>query len=980
MRRLVILALCLALLPACLPPARSEADPGGKKVRVGWYESTFNTTDESGRRSGYAYEYQQKIAAYTGWEYEYVSAGWPVLMDMLSRGELDLMSDVSHTAEREERMLFSALPMGTEEYYLFISPRNAEILAEDPSTLEGRTVGVNRGSVQADYFREWVSARGLTVNLVEVEGTEGESLALLESGALDAYVTVDSFTRPEQTVPVYKIGSSDFFFAVRRDRPDLLSDLDRAMSRIQDENRYFNQEMFERFINRRGANSFLSAAELSWLSERQTIRVGYQDNYLAFCARDRETGELTGALKDYLSHASSCLVNATLRFEPVAFPTAGAALDALRSGDVDCVFPANLSSYDGERIGNVITPPVTRSDMYALVRQADQHLLFRKERVLVAVNEGNPNYDAFLQDHYPHWTKVYYPDVDACMRAVASGVADCVLISYYRYNNIARQCDRLHLAPVATGIGLDFCFAVKSGNTALYSILSRVTGLISDSTLNAAMASYLSEDARLTLADYLEDHLGLVLVGALGIIAVILTLLILSMKRGRKARQLIAATETDELTGLYNRGYFFQYASRMQKEHPEIRMDAMVINIEQFHSVNAVRGREFGNLVLCTLGDAVREAAEKRGGIAGRFGADRFDIWCRHTEDYPEIYDALQAKLSDLAPSTGIRLRMGVMSGQDGLDPVQLFDRARTACNMARGQYKRHLILYDRAFGEREALEQRLSSDLTRALEAYEFDVCYQPKFDIRGASPRLVSAEALVRWNHPELGLIPPSSFVPLFERSGRIVEIDAYVRSHAARKIMRWREEYGVSLPVSVNLSRVDIFDPALEKNLDELLRYYGLSPADMKLEVTESVYTENTEQLIQLIRSLRDRGYAVEMDDFGSGYSSLNMLSEMPVDVLKMDQGFVRHLGQSAENDAMVSLILGLARSMDIPVIAEGVETEQQLSTLREMGCAMVQGYYLSAPLHSSEFEKRWIQPLRPSSSSGPMEKTVREGDCL
>ncbi|MBQ6400020.1 MAG: EAL domain-containing protein [Clostridia bacterium] len=966
-RAVLCLALLLALIPASGADRRGRAEDAGKTVRVGWFESSFNTLDAAGRRSGYAYEYQQKVAAYTGWRYEYVSGSWPELMEKLKNGEIDLMSDVSHTKEREAWMLFPSLPMGTEEYYLFIAPESGgspsgtgRIQPENEKSLEGKTVGVNRGSVQAELFRTWLEKHGVRVRLVEVTGAEAESLAMLETGELDAYVTVDSFTRPERTLPVWKIGSSDFFFAVNRNRPDLLEDLNGAMSRIQAENRYFNQQMFERFVNPRGANAFLAPEEKEWIDRHQgTIRVGYQDNYMAFCAQDKATGGLTGALKDYLAYAADCLVGEHLDFQPTPFGTISEAMAALERGEIDCVFPANLTTHDGEKIGAVLTPPVTRTDMYAIVRAADQSLAARGGHVNVAVNEGNTNYDVFLDQHYPEWTRLYFENTDACLDAVSRGVADCVLISYYRYNNIARQCDRLRLKPVTTGIAMDYCFAVRAGNTALYAILSRVTGLVPEPTLNVAMSNYMTEDARLTLGDYVSDHLPVVIGAVAAVIGVILTLLILSMKSERKARRLIAATETDELTGLYNRGYFLQYAGALWRSHPETPMDAIVVNIDRFHAVNAIRGRDFGDQALRTLGEGIRETAARYGGIAGRFGADRFDIYCRHTEDYQGIFDSLQRRVEDFSPTAGIRLRMGVMPFKAGMDPVGMFDRARTACSMSRGRYQGRLIIYDEAVGQREGYEQRLLNDLPRALNEYEFEVYYQPKFDIRENPPKLVSAEALVRWNHPELGLVSPGDFIPLFERNGQIAEIDKYVWSHAARKIMRWREEYGVSLSVSVNLSRVDIFDPALEKTLDDLLAYYGLSHGDLKLEVTESAYTENARQLIQVVGSLRGKGYQVEMDDFGTGYSSLNMLSEMPVDILKMDQAFVRRIGESEKADGMVALIMNIARTMKIPVIAEGVETEEQLTFLKRLGCPMVQGFYFSRPLHASEFERKYIR---------------------
>ena len=953
-KRLPSLLLCFILGLFLLPLGTALADNAQKAVRVGWYDSSYNTIDAFGRRSGYAYEYQLKIAAFTGWSYEYVTGSWSELLGMLINGKIDMLSDVSYTPERAKAMLFPELPMGEEEYYLFMAPSNRSISSADISTLNGKRIGVNRDSIQAVFFREWEKRNGIETELVELANSEDKSLSMLETGELDGYVTVDSFTNPDRAVPVVKVGSSDFFFAVNKDRPDLLKDLNNAMSRIQDENRYFNQQMFERYMKTAGANAFLSANEQEWLSEHGTIRVGYQDNYLAFCAEDKSTGALTGGMKDYLDSATDCLENAQLSFSATAYPTMEAAVSAVKKGEVDCVFPANLSGYDGEKLGIVMTPPLIRTDIYAVVRQSDLNTFTNREHVVVAVNEGNPNYDAFLLDHYPDWQKVYYTDTADCLKAVAERVADCVLISSYRYNNIYRQCEKQHLTTLPTGLEMDYCLAIGKGETELYSILSKMVSLIPTSTFNSALSYYITEDAKLSLDDFIEDNLTIVMTVIILVVLAILLLLLRSIRAERRAKQLISATETDSLTGLYNRDYFFQYANRIFREHPDTQMDAIVLNIEQFHSINALNGREFGDQLLRILGSELHTIADENGGIAGRFGADRFDCYCRHAADYQVLFDRLQRKMDAISPNTSVSLRMGVALWQAGIEPVQLFDRARIACTQARGHFKEHLIVFDERVRERELLEQRLINDLRRSLDNYELEVHYQPKFDVESDPPKLVSAEALVRWRHPELGMISPDIFIPLFERCGKISEVDKYVWSQAARQIARWQSRFGRTIPISVNLSRVDVFDPMLEKNLEDIVRQNGLEREALKLELTESAYTENAEQVIRVVEGLRDKGYTVEMDDFGTGYSSLNMLSAMPVDVLKMDRTFIQNMENNERDVQLVALILGIAKNLKIPVIAEGVETETQLQILRNLGCTLVQGYYLSRPLHPTEFE--------------------------
>ena len=427
-KRLAGILFSFVLVAVWMPTAAVHAEDGTKTIRVGWYETPFNHIDEYGRRSGYAYEYQRKIAAYTGWKYEYVTGTWHELMEKLAAGEIDLMSDVSYKEERTERMLYASLPMGTESYYVFVHPDNQSIQSDDYTTLNGKRIGIMKSSIQEDQFLKWEKMHQVSAEVVEVTCSEEESLEMLAEGKLDAFVTMDFYGDSNRAVPVCKIGSSEFYFVVNKDRPDLLAELDAAMSRIQDENSYYNEQLHNKYFSGSSTERYFTTEELAWLNGHDTIRIGYQDHYLAFCATD-ENGNLTGALKDYLSYASEAMENAEVHFEAVSYPTAAAAMEALKNGDIDCMFPANLTDYDSETEDVVMSPAIMRTEMDAVVRAAAQKEFLRKEEVNVAVNEGNTNYDMFLADHYPGWKRLYFRDTPAGLDAVAAGEADCVIIS-----------------------------------------------------------------------------------------------------------------------------------------------------------------------------------------------------------------------------------------------------------------------------------------------------------------------------------------------------------------------------------------------------------------------------------------------------------------------------------------------------------------------------------------------------------------------
>lgn len=959
-RRLTAILLCLVSVTVLTLPLTVHASPGaGKVVRVGWYESPVSSKDENGRRSGYDYVYEQKLAAYTGWTYEYVEGSWSDLLQMLKDGKIDLMGDISYTEERAEFLLYPSLPMGTEDYYIFVTPDNTELTHGSYTAFNGKKIGVNKDSIQQTFFMEWAEKNEIEAELVELSVTEAQAFDMVINKELDALVTIDGFGDPEKMVPVCKVGASDYYFAVTNSRTDIFEELEYALNRINDENRYFNQQMHEKYIKTTGSNLYLSESEKQWLASHGTVKVGYMKDYLPFCAKDTQTRRLTGALKEYLEYAGGVIKNANLRFDPIAFDSIGEAIDALKAGQVNCVFPANFGESDAEEMGLITTPSVMSAEIYEIVRADEVENFGRKLSVKVAVDEGNLNYEKILSEKSPEFHVVYYKDIKSCLQAVADGEADTVLVSNFRYNNLTKQCDKLALTPISTGISMDNAFVAVRGETELYSILNKTVGMVPSSKTNSVMTQFISEkEEELTFTEFVMKHLVEALSIVAGVLMVILLLALRSiraMKRAKRSERLIASAEIDKLTGVYSKNFLFEYARRMEDKHKNKPIDAIVTDIERFHSINALNGQEFGDTVLTTMGEQLKDVFNEKDTVIGRIEADHFCIFRWHEENYKDLLTKLQSRLDEQLPNVKIRVRMGVLPSQTKTDPETMYDKARIACNMARGQYnKLPLVVYDDSVRKKREYEQRLINDLKRAVKNQEFEVYYQPQYDIQCDPPVLKSAEALVRWRHPEMGMVMPGDFIPLFEEHGMIGEVDKCVWRKAAKQVALWKSKYGRVIPVSVNLSRVDIFDPNLERTLDSLLRDNRLDHSALKLEVTESAYTENANQVINIIERLRAKGFEIELDDLGTGYSSLGMLSSMPIDVLKMDRSFIINMHNSETAVQMVKLILDLAKEMKIPVIAEGVEDKIELMMLKEMGCNIVQGYYFSRPLPASDFE--------------------------
>ena len=264
-----------------------------KVVRVGWYDSSFCYLDEFGRRCGVDVEYQEKISAYTGWIYEYVEDSWSNLFQMLKDGEIDLLSDVSYKPEREAYMSFPDLPMGSEAYYIYIDAENREISADNLASFNGKRIGVNAESIQEGYLKDWAERNHLSIKIVPLDVEESESLDMLTNGELDGYTTVYSFGSEQKIVPVSRVGASEYYYAVNKDRPDLLAELNMALSGIRDEDPDFVHRISEANNYNTNTNTYLTPAQEDWLKEHGPIRIGYRDDSLPFCESDKETGKLS---------------------------------------------------------------------------------------------------------------------------------------------------------------------------------------------------------------------------------------------------------------------------------------------------------------------------------------------------------------------------------------------------------------------------------------------------------------------------------------------------------------------------------------------------------------------------------------------------------------------------------------------------------------------------------------------------------------
>ncbi len=411
----------------------------------------------------------------------------------------------------------------------------------------------------------------------------------------------------------------------------------------------------------------------------------------------------------------------------------------------------------------------------------------------------------------------------------------------------------------------------------------------------------------------------------------------------------------DRLTGLYNRSAFIKNAQRMLDENPLTEFSMMKLDIGSFKVINDIFGREIGDRVLIRIADVMREILGKDS-VYARFFADNFVMMIPYSERsvHPQmILDSVQKAIAESGDiSHEIQLYIGVYKITDrSLTADHMVDRASMACRSINGSFREHIAYYDENMRKKVLEEQEIRDDSRRALKNGEFYVCYQPIYGIK--AKKFVSAEALVRWNHPTKGMIQPAKFIPVFEKNGFVAELDLYVLEQVCI-YMKKRADNGLPpFPISVNVSRMSLYNPNIFSIISDLTTRYKVDPQYFRIEITESAYNDNPAQLLDTVGRLRGKCYPVLMDDFGSGYSSLNTLKDIPIDILKLDMKFMQGFETNAKVGTIVTAISRMSKWLNVPMLAEGVETKEQYDFLVSVGCSYIQGFYFSRPVPEKDF---------------------------
>ncbi|MEG0309559.1 MAG: EAL domain-containing protein [Eubacterium sp.] len=426
----------------------------------------------------------------------------------------------------------------------------------------------------------------------------------------------------------------------------------------------------------------------------------------------------------------------------------------------------------------------------------------------------------------------------------------------------------------------------------------------------------------------------------------------------RHQKQLRYLAEYDTLTGIFNKRTFCNRVYQLLAQNKTEEHMIITFDIEGFKMINEMFGFDEGDRLLCYIAEKTKKNALPED-VLCRLDGDNFAL-C--TAYYPERIGAIEAILDNInAGLKGyplhfkVKIMLGCYVVNDRTLSVEsMIDRALIVKRSIKGKYQMQCAFYNDTLRQELLYEQEIINQMEPALAEGQFRMYLQAQYNY--ATGELMGAEALVRWQHPKRGLIAPNEFIPIFERNGFILRLDEYMWEQACQCVRRWIDEENRISPlyISVNISRTDLYNENLCEFICDLVKKYEIEPQYLKLEITESAHVEDPIQLISVVEHLRKHGFIVEIDDFGSGYSSLNTLKDLQVDVLKLDMRFLDCNNTSKRGDRILYHVINMAKSLDLAIIAEGVETKEQADFLLSIGCEEMQGYYFAKPIPVKDFE--------------------------
>lgn len=810
-------------------------------------------------------------------------------------------------------------------------------------------VGIIKGGEVGESFKRYCAQNGVALTIIEYDETQ-ELLDALGSGTLDG-VAITHLGRSSVFRSVARFAPTPMYIAVSKQRPDLLAQINRSINDILLRNPDYRTDLYDKYLSPSSNQvPVLTKEEVEYIEAAdEPIHISYDPSFAPFSYKDAE-GELNGIMADIFARIAE---KSGLDFQFEACPAA-TALRAVKLGETDAISVVD-GDYLWDERNHMNTTLRFLNTPSAMITQAE-----RTEIEVLALPEGYQLSEHVAQNN-PEKEIQYYDSIQACFDAVLDGKAQATYTNTQTANYIISdpKYEKLHVTAL-TQYPNDLCIGVsKSADPRLFSILDKYIQYMSNEEIDTLLLNNSVSVRPITMEAFVHQNIWLItgLVAAVSG-SIILLLCINLFDISRSKRRIQDLLYRDELTGLDNINRFYVRAEELLAAG---KYAVVYCDIDRFKLINDTFGFEEGDEVLRAFGSILQKSMEDRECCA-RLSADNF-VMLRHYKQWETLAADLmhiQAVLNKWRGERGIipyeiAVSFGVYQADAGEtnDMKQMLDFANYAMRSAKTVAGGSCFLYDEQMRNKALFEQGLEGRLASAMEQGEFEAYYQPKVDMD--TGRIVGCEALVRWNHPEQGLLMPGSFIPFFEKKGLIVRVDLHMFEQVCRTVRRWLDEGRPAVTVSCNFSQMHFGHDGFAGQVSEIADRFQVPHHLLEVEITESAIADAPESVSSALTELKMRGFQIAIDDFGSGYSSLGQLQRLRADVLKLDRSFVCAGLQGPREQIVIENLVNMASELGMEVVCEGVETQVQVKVLQDIGCHIAQGYYYYRPMQTAAFEQ-------------------------
>ena len=810
-------------------------------------------------------------------------------------------------------------------------------------------VGIIKGGEVGESFKRYCAQNGVALTIIEYDETQ-ELLDALGSGTLDG-VAITHLGRSSVFRSVARFAPTPMYIAVSKQRPDLLAQINRSINDILLRNPDYRTDLYDKYLSPSSNQvPVLTKEEVEYIEAAdEPIHISYDPSFAPFSYKDAE-GELNGIMADIFARIAE---KSGLDFQFEACPAA-TALRAVKLGETDAISVVD-GDYLWDERNHMNTTLRFLNTPSAMITQAE-----RTEIEVLALPEGYQLSEHVAQNN-PEKEIQYYDSIQACFDAVLDGKAQATYTNTQTANYIISdpKYEKLHVTAL-TQYPNDLCIGVsKSADPRLFSILDKYIQYMSNEEIDTLLLNNSVSVRPITMEAFVHQNIWLItgLVAAVSG-SIILLLCINLFNISRSKRRIQDLLYRDELTGLDNINRFYVRAEELLAAG---KYAVVYCDIDRFKLINDTFGFEEGDEVLRAFGSILQKSMEDRECCA-RLSADNF-VMLRHYKQWETLAADLmhiQAVLNKWRGERGIipyeiAVSFGVYQADAGEtnDMKQMLDFANYAMRSAKTAAGGSCFLYDEQMRNKALFEQGLEGRLASAMEPGEFEAYYQPKVDMD--TGRIAGCEALVRWNHPEQGLLMPGSFIPFFEKKGLIVRVDLHMFELVCRTVRRWLDEGRPAVTVSCNFSQMHFGHDGFAGQVSEIADRFQVPHHLLEVEITESAIADAPESVSSALTELKMRGFQIAIDDFGSGYSSLGQLQRLRADVLKLDRSFVCAGLQGPREQIVIENLVNMASELGMEVVCEGVETQVQVKVLQDIGCHIAQGYYYYRPMQTAAFEQ-------------------------